>query len=125
MAAKKNDKVLTADPEFCLGDANIALITSDGWVFCVHKGVLGRISVVFRNMFEDCRLPKPEPEQQAKFNNLDMIHISEPRVILKLFLAIVYDQKYASFIWVISTLFISLFFTGRSPLSNVMGCWGS
>lgn len=98
MAAEMAAKI-TPDPHFCLEDANVALITSDHWAFCVHKSVLRRVSVVFQNMFEDCSPPDPKSsEELAKFNGLDVIEISESHDIIRSFFTIVYDQKYVFFL---------------------------
>lgn len=95
VTAEKSNQEITPDPQFHLEDANIALITSDGWAFCVHKSVLRRLSVVFRNMFSDGS-PLKSPKQLTKFNDLDAINISEAHDVVRPFLIVAYDSKFVS-----------------------------
>lgn len=80
------------DPRFCLKDANIALVTSDNWAFCVHQSVLQRLSVVYQNLFEDSSPPK-SPKERPRFNGLDVVKVSESHDVMRTFFSIIYDQK--------------------------------
>lgn len=77
-------------------DANIALVTEANIAFCVHRGVLRRLSSVFADMLEVCEVPRNGSQafnQVETFETLPVIKISDSPNAVRDFFRIVYDQK--------------------------------
>lgn len=68
-------------------DGNIVLVTdAENVGFKVHRSILARQSLVFRDMFEI-----PQPMHEEEYDGCAMIHVYDTAADLAIFIEVLYD----------------------------------